>query len=132
MPALTEQDRERLRQFTERDWVEAALARDWDASMAMCTDGFVYLPQDHPALHGRQEAKEFLEAFPRIVRFSQSLDDVRGTTELASIRGSFSLTVEQGGEDLAGEGKFLSTVQKQEGEWRMSAGCFNWDAPPGP
>lgn len=130
MPALTEADRARLQQFIEADWGDAALAQDWDASMAMCTDDFVYLPQDHPALHGKDEAREFLEAFPRVVRFSQSLEKVEGTTELASLRGSFSMTVEQEGKEIGGEGKFLATVRKEGEEWLMSAGCFNWDGPP--
>ena len=131
MPALTDEDRARLRMFVEVEWGEAALAQDWDASMALCTDDFVYLPQDHPALHGKDEAKAFLESFPRVVSFSQSLENIDGTTELASVHGSFSMTVEQDGEEIGGEEKFLATLRKERGEWLMSAGCFNCNAPPG-
>ena len=92
MAVLTDADRTRLGEIIEKDWVEAALAGDWDASMALCTDDFVYLPPDHPILNGKEEAKAFFAAFPAIVEFSQSLDEATGSTDLAVLRGSFDLT----------------------------------------
>ena len=42
MGALSETDREGLRQIIENDWVEASLAHDWDTSLALCSQDFVY------------------------------------------------------------------------------------------
>ena len=131
MAALTDADRARLRDMIEKNWVEAALARDWNTSMALCTEDFVYMPQDHPVLHGREEAKAFLDAFPSIVSFTQSLDAASGNTDLASLRGSFDVTIQDEGQEVSGHGKFLATATSQGGEWLMSVVCFNWDAPLG-
>ena len=130
MAALTAADRSRLGEIIEKDWVEAALAGDWDASMALCTEDFVYLTPDHPILNGKEEAKAFFDAFPAIVEFSQSLDEATGSTDLAVLRGSFDLTIRSEGQEVSGKGKFLCTTVKQDGEWLVSAACFNWDAPP--
>jgi ketosteroid isomerase-like protein len=131
MAALTDADRARLREMIEKDWVDAALAQNWDASMALCTEDFAYMPQDHPLLSGREEAKAFLDAFPTMVSFKQSLDAATGDTGLAALRGSFDLTFQHEGQEVSGHGKFLATATNQGGEWLVSAACFNWDAPPG-
>ncbi len=130
MADLTDGDRTRLSEMIERDWVEAGLARDFDASMALCTHDFVYMPQDHPVLNGRDEAKAFLNGFPEIVRFTQSVDTIAGDRSLAAVRGSFALTIATGGQELSGTGKFLCTATKGSGQWLVTAACFNWDGPP--
>ncbi len=130
MAELTDADRARLREICEKDWVEAALAGDWDAAMGLCTDDFKYMPQDHPLLTGKEAAKSFLQTFPTILSFSQSLDAASGSTDLAAVRGVFDLTVRSEGQELSGTGKFLCTVTKHGDEWLLSAACFNWNAPP--
>ncbi len=130
MAVLSDGDRSRLREIIEKDWVEAGLSSDWDASMALCTDDFAYLPQDHPILNGKEEAKAFLAGFPSVVKMSQLLDSTDGTTDLAALRGTFQLTIQQDGQELSGTGKFLCTAVQSGGEWLISAACFNWDAPP--
>ena len=132
MPALTAEDRERLHQILEQEWTAAGLARDWDASMALCADDFVYLPQDHPATHGKSEAQVFLDGFPHITRFEQSVDHITGTTDLVAARGRFTLTMQAEPQAVTGTGKFLLTASKQSGRWLVTAACFNWDAPPVP
>ncbi len=129
MAALTDEDRQRLREMCEKDWVEAALGRDWNASMALCTDDFVYMPQDHPVLHGKDAAKDFLDGFPTIVSFTQRLDAVTGDSDLALLRVSFDLTIEDEGKQVSGTGKGLAAATRSSGEWLFSAVCFNWDAP---
>lgn len=107
MGELSGADREGLRQMIENDWVEASLARDWDASLALCSQDFVYMPQDHRILHGRSEAKVFLEEFPSIVALTQAIDHIAGDTDLAVFRGRFDLTVDDEGQRVSGRGKFL-------------------------
>ena len=132
MADLTGADRSRLTEMLEEDWVKAGLARDWDASMSLCSDDFVYMPQDHPVLHGKDEAKVFLNGFPNILRFSQTVQAVSGDTALAAIRGSFEGTFQAEGQELSGTGKFLCTTTKRTGQWLITAACFNWDAPLAP
>ena len=51
MAELTDQDRDQIREVVEQKWVAAGLARDWGASMALCTEDFVYMPQDLSLIH---------------------------------------------------------------------------------
>jgi ketosteroid isomerase-like protein len=132
MADLTQADKSKLSEMIERDWVKAALARNWDASMALCADDFVYMPQDSPALQGKAAAKAFLDGFPPIRHFSQTLHAVSGDDRLAVLRGSFEATLVGDGQDVVGKGKFLGSATKRGGQWLISVACFNWDAPPAP
>jgi ketosteroid isomerase-like protein len=132
MAALTEQDRERLREMTEEEWVSANLARDWDAALALCTEDLVYMPPDHPVLQGRQEWVEWAEAFPEVTTMSQWIDDVSGDTLVAVVRAGFKGTLEADGQELSFEGKVLCSATKESDRWLYSAICFNLDGPPSP
>lgn len=129
MSSLTRSDQDQLRALVEKHWVEAALARDWDALLALCTDDFVYMPQDHPALRGREQMTTFLDGFPVMVDFTQSLETATGGVGLAALRGSFEIAMEVDGARVSGKGKYLSTASSEGGTWRLSCACFNWDAP---
>jgi ketosteroid isomerase-like protein len=131
MPVLTDADRARLRQMVEQDWVQAALERDADASVALCADDVVYMPQDHPVVHGKDEMRVFLGAFPRMLSFTQSVEELSGDTALAVTRGSFEITLDLEGREVSGKGKYLATSAKRSGQWLMTSACFNWDAPLG-
>jgi ketosteroid isomerase-like protein len=129
MTAITAGDVERLRQMYENEWGAAAMQRDWDALLGLCTDDFVYLPHEHPVLHGKAAVRGFLDGFPRITSFEQTLDAVSGTPDLAMTRGHFTLTMQVEGQAISGTGKFLGSASRQGGKWLTNAACFNWDAP---
>ena len=129
MAELTDQDRDEIREVVEQKWVAAGLARDWGASMALCTEDFVYMPQDNPVLHGKAEAQAWLDGFPDLKTFSQEVVDISGDTELAVGRCAFEVSFEADGQEVSGVGKGLAAMSRQSGEWLMSAVCFNWDAP---
>lgn len=129
MAELTDADRIRLRQMTEQEWVAAASAADWEACVALCSNDVEYMPPDSPGLRGHDELRGFLEAFPTIVDFSQSIQTVSGTSDLAVLRGSFAVTVEAEDGQVSGEGKVLATAAKTGEDWEFSAVCFNWNAP---
>ncbi len=129
MAELTDQDRDQIREVVEQKWVAAGLARDWGASMALCTEDFVYMPQDNPVLHGKAEAQAWLDGFPDLKTFSQELVDISGDTELVVARCTFGVGFEVDGQEVSGVGKGLAQMSKQSGEWLMSAVCFNWDVP---
>ena len=129
MAEFTEGDRDTLRQMTERDWVDAALAREWDTSLAMCSDDLVYMPPDNPPLRGKAEARGFFDAFPPILQFTQSVEAISGDAELAVLQCRFALSIEGEDGQVSGEGKVLATASKNSGEWLFTTVCFNWNAP---
>ncbi len=130
MTELTQADRDTLRRMIEHDWVDAALAADWDATLAMCSDDIAYLAPDGPPLHGREQAREFFEGFPRITAFAQTLNKIWGDTSVAAALGEFTLTMDGDDGPISGKGKFLVTASKSSGNWLWTATCFNWNAPP--
>ena len=132
MSALTEQDREDLRVMAEVSWVGACKASDWDAAVALLTSDVDYMPADLPLLKGRGAVKEFLSEFPEIRDMSQSLVEIQGDASLAVMRSTFGVTSVVEGQEIGGVGKVLATAAKEDGEWRFSAVCWNWDAPPAP
>ena len=129
MAELTDQDRNEMRELIEEKWVAGGLARDWDASMALCTEDFVYMPQDNPVLHGKAEAQGWLDGFPALKTFSQEVVGISGDRELAVVRCTFKVGFEADGQEISGVGKGLAAMSRQSGEWLMSAVCFNWDTP---
>jgi ketosteroid isomerase-like protein len=131
MPELTSTDIERLRELVEEVWLKGGLERDWDASLAICTDDYVYMVPDQPALHGKDEARAFLAGFPPLVEATQKLESVIGSTELAACRFSAQLTIELEGKEVSGTAKGLALARKKDGEWLFTHGCFNFDAPLG-
>jgi hypothetical protein len=130
MADLTGADRSRLTEMVEHDWVEAALARDWNALMALCSEDFVYMPQDHPMLNGKGETKAFLSSFPTIRRLSQAVQAIYGDDRLTVLQFSFAGTIEVEGTDLSGKGKGLCAAARISGKWLFTSACFNWDGPP--
>ena len=132
MAGLTDGDRAELREMCEEKWVACGLAQDWGAAMALCTDDLVYMPQDHPALMGREAAQGYLEGFPEMTAFTQQLIELFGDTELAVMRATFGGSFMVDGQRVTGVGKALATATKRSGSWRFSRVCFNWDEPPAP
>ena len=129
MAELTDQDRAELREMSEQKWVDTCKTRDWEACMALCTEGLVYMPPDHTVLHGKAETQAWLSQFPELKNFTQELVDITGDTRLAVVRGTAKVTILVDGQELQGFGKFMGTATKQSGDWLSSAVCFNWDAP---
>ena len=128
--ALNSQDVEAIRTLAENEWTQAGLARDWDKSLSLCTNDVVYMVPDQPALRGRAALRAWLEQFPKIVKFTQTVDAVAGHESLAVARGSADLTVESEGQSVQNVNKWLCCMQKQpDGSWQASAVCFNWDKP---
>ncbi len=131
MTSLTEADRAQLREMIERDWIEAALARDYDALLDFFSEDLVYMAPDQPMLRGKDELRGFLEAFPQISRFTQSLLSATGDHELAALQATADSTMEVDGQEVSSTGKFLATVTKDGGRWLFTAVCYNLDEPLG-
>ena len=132
MAALTDADRDRLREICEVDWVSATLARDWDANMALVSEDLVYMPPDHPVLRGKQEWVEWIQSFPNLTSMAQQVNGVFGDTVVAGVRGSVQGTFEGDGQEISFVGKFLGTAAKEGDRWLFNSLCFNFDGPPAP
>ncbi len=132
MSTLTQEDRDQIQTIVEETWVKASLSSDWDTVTALCTEDIDYMPADMPWLHGRNELKGFLEDFPQLVEFSQTLVNATGDSSLCALHGTMAISFVVDGQKLTGVGKVLATATKQDGKWLFSAVCFNWDAPPAP
>jgi ketosteroid isomerase-like protein len=116
--------------MTERQWTAAMLARDWDTALAMCAPNVVYMPADHPVLHGHAALRGWFEQFPPILKFTQPLETVEAQGNLAIGRATFTATIELGGKPMENTGKVLAVWQKgTSGQWLVAAVCWNWDWP---
>lgn len=132
MSDLTGEDRARLTAMVEGAWTNAALAQDWDTTTSMCADDIVYMPPDAPACRGKEAMRAYLEEFPAMDSFSQSVERVVGNSERVVVTGSFRITIEEEGQKVAGVGKFLGSATKASGDWLFESTCFNFDGPPVP
>jgi ketosteroid isomerase-like protein len=127
---LTTDDREAIRRFTEEEWTTALLARDWDRSLALCTQDIVYMAADQPVLRGHRALRDWLNQFPPIVRFTQPLEEVAGQGNLAIARARFDVAIDASGQHIENTGKALCWFEKDtSGRWLAKAVCWNWDRP---
>ena len=127
---LTADDRETLRDLIERRWVAAGLAHDSGAMAAMCTEDVEYFPPDQPSFVGRGALQAFFEAFPPMVRFTQSFGAVEGGANRATARCRFACTLDAPGKTIETTGKFVCSFEKQSsGEWLVKYCSFNFDRP---
>jgi ketosteroid isomerase-like protein len=132
MSQLSSTDEQTIRRMLEVDWPDCTVRKDWDGTLALMTDDYVYMPQDHPVLKGKAEVRAFLEGFPPIAQMTQSLEALSGNTELVVARGTFDAAMDMDGALVSGTGKWMGTATKTDGEWLFTSSCFNWDSPPEP
>ncbi len=116
---------------TSQPWVDACLARDWDALLGLCTDDVVFLPPDEPIVAGTQ-VRPWLENYPEIKAFAITFDHVEGTDQLAVGHGHFTMTLALPGSTapMAVDGKFMDTFRKDDrGKWRYAMVAWNSNVP---
>jgi ketosteroid isomerase-like protein len=113
-------------------FVRSALARDWDALTALLTDDVVFLPPDQRALEGKAAVRTWLEVYPLIRAFTAGIVSAEGTSNLASVRGSFAMILEvDTNRSLSMTGKWCATYRKQPyTDWLCAYHIWNLDAPP--
>jgi len=92
MSALTPIDRETIRVIAEDRWTAALVNRDLDGLLALCADDVVYMPADHAALHGHDELRQWLSAFPPVAGMTQPIEWLDGTSEHATARVSAAVS----------------------------------------
>ncbi len=125
---LSPEDRDALQEHADV-WVSLSLDRDWDTFLKLLTDDVVFMPPDEPAVIGKAEVADFLNAYPIMTSFSVTIESADGRADLAVIRGSFDMTVETEDGETQMVGKVLSAYRKEGGHWRVATNCWNLDAP---
>ncbi len=112
-------------------WSQAAVDRDWDAMLAMCTDDVVFSPPGEPKVSGA-EVRQWLDAFPVIKEFTWDFDEIEVNGDLAIGVGWGNMTVEIEGEEASMSIKFADAFRRgDDGSWRFSHVIWNQNEPAG-
>jgi ketosteroid isomerase-like protein len=131
--ALTADDHDRIKHLGEVQWTQALVAGDTEQVLGLCTDDIVYMPADHPALRGRDAFRQWLRAFPKVVRMSQPMHAIEGAGGVAMAEATFDVTLDVNGQHVNGSGKALCQLRKDAaGQWLVKSVCWNFDQPTGP
>ena len=125
--SITEQDVATIR-FTIQPWIQACLDRDWDALLSLCTDDITFLPPNEPIVEGQEATRAFLEAYPKITAFTVEFTPIDRRADRATVRGTFSMTVEAEEGEATMNGKFIDTFRRQvDNTWRYREVIWNPD-----
>ena len=112
-------------------WTQAALDRDWDAMLAMCTDDIVFSPPDEPKVSGAG-VRPWLDKFPLIKEFNWGFDEIEVSGDLATGVGRAEMTVEIDGQDVATSIEFADIFRRgDDGSWRFAHVIWNRNEPAG-
>ena len=117
------------------EWRDAWHAGDADALAAMYTDDPVLMPQNQPAVIGRETIRALYQSVfdEYTVEGSGDLQEVEVAGDWAFYRSTYTLTAtpKAGGEPLADTGKSLFIVRRQpDGTWKIARLSANSDLPP--
>ncbi len=112
-------------------FVQAYLAGDWTAVVAMLTEDAVWMPPNQPAREGRADIQEWLSP-QTVTDFELTTLETAGRGGFAYTRGSFSITFTA--EGLAGfvsdTGKYVEIWRKEpDGSWLIDQVIWNSDLP---
>lgn len=128
LTALSAHDLAELHSYAANDSA-LVMSRNWDALTAEYAPDAVRMPPNQPSIQGREEIRRWLEQLPPISSFSFRLQDLRGSCELALMRGVYSITFAlPDGTTVDDCGKTLLAFQKQPGgSWLCVTDIWNSD-----
>jgi ketosteroid isomerase-like protein len=130
---LTSDDRDRIKHLGEVEWTRALESGDAAQVLALCADDIVYMPADHPALHGHAELRQWLSTFPKVVRMRQPMHSIEVAGDVAMAEATFEAALEMNGQPLAATGKAMCRLRKNAaGQWQVKTVCWNLDQPMSP
>jgi len=94
----------------------------------------VVLPPNAPVVTGEASIAAFLKSFPTITNFRFVLVHVEGTTDMAWVQGTYSMTMTpEGSAPIDDTGKYIEIWKKQaDGSWKVVRDIFNSDLPAAP
>ena len=110
-------------------WTKAALDRDWDTMISMCTNDVVFAPPGEPGVSGKN-LRQWLEAFPVMKEFSWNFDRIEVNGDLATGVGRGRWTFDINGQSVSANFKFADIFRKSpDGGWKYAHVIWNTDAP---
>lgn len=121
-------------QAAENAWAEALNTRNLDALMALYTDDAVSMPDNAPALTGKDAIRKAQEQ-----EFANKPEGMTHTFEVLDVYGSGNTFTETGKSthkdasgNVVGSGKYMVVWEKQDGKYLCAREIYNGDAPPAP
>lgn len=106
-------------------------AHNWDAWASVLTDDALFMPPNHPAIHGRAAARAWVDSFPTITEFNFTNVAIDGVGNLAWGTTAIPMTITVGGQAVKDMSKQLAVLKKQpDGQWKVVAVAFSSDLPP--
>lgn len=113
------------------EFVDHMLKSDWDAVLDTMTDDIEMMPPDEPAATSKAAVRKWLKDYPPIRKFELKLVHAEGHSELATGRGTFTITVHpRGGNQQTMKGKWIANYRKApDGKWLCASQIWNYDAP---
>jgi uncharacterized protein (TIGR02246 family) len=127
--ALSTVDQAAIRAVSDR-WAQLLLAQDFDSLVRLYTEDAVFMPPHQPAMHGRTAIRSWMASFPRISRFSLTVDQIDGRADVAYVRGAYSMTLHPEGASgsIDDVGKYVEIRRRQpDGSWLLATDIFNSD-----
>lgn len=127
--ALTDADRKAM-EARVADFDKAVRAADWPAVVLFYSEEGMLLPPNAPVVQGREAMQKFFEGWPKITEFKESVTEIEGYGDLASMRGTYEMTMTPPGvtAPLKDTGKSLAVWRKQpDGSWLVSRVSWNSD-----
>ena len=109
---------------------------DFERWLDLWVDEGIQLPPDAPRNMGKEQIRAANQAAYEVTDWEMTVypDDVQVFGDRAYAHGTyeFAFTPKDGGKTTAGNGKFLTILQKQgDGSWKIAIDSFNFDAPLG-
>lgn len=117
---------------TGEDWARYWNSGDVDKLAATYTDGAVYLPPHHAAVHGRDQIREYLSKpiGHGISQLSFEVSYIRRSGDVAWDVGLYQMKVPKDGGQKEDKGKYLTVWQRQkDGSWKIVADAWSSDLP---
>jgi ketosteroid isomerase-like protein len=84
-------------------------------------------------VQGKDAIRKFLEGFPKMTEFKQTVEEIQGDQEYAYPRGTYQTTFTPPGSKrpVKDKGKVLAVWRKQsDGSWKVSRVIWNSDQAP--
>jgi len=127
-PALSDADVAAIR-TANASYASAVKARDWAALAALYAQDAIILPPNHPPVTGRADIKAYFEGFPPMSAFEVPAVEIEGRGDLALIRGTYSMTINQeGAAPVTDSGKWMEMRRKHaDGSWLILRDIWNSD-----
>jgi len=127
---LSEADRTALQALFDSA-VTSVRAHNWDAWAAPFTEDVMFMPPNHPMLHGRAATRAWIDSFPAISEFNFTNVTFDGAGDLAWGTSGVPMTLSVGGQSVKDVSKQLVVFKKQaDGHWKVAAVAVNSDLPP--